>query len=157
MRGAVALALALATNGAGASSPRVEEARAAMESGDVARAARSFRARALGQPARGGDGRTTFAVMADDDLDFPAALAGYRTFLRRDRAHASRPARRPASTTSPRTARGLSSQLQRLERVRRDEQLANRSRHPGARPGARDPSLPGPCARRPGCWWARRT
>lgn len=128
MRGAaVAFALALATSGAWAQlSPRVEEARAAMEAGDDARARSLFT-----ELARSDNRREAamavyhLAAMADDDLDFPAALAGYRDFLRRDPG--SRFAARAQARVDDLTSHGEGDfvPLQRLERVRRDEQLAN--------------------------------
>lgn len=106
--------------------PRIEAARAAMEAGDTARA------RALFTELTRSDNRREaalavyhLAVMADDALDFQAALEGYRDFLRRDPG--SRFAARAQARVDDLNAHGEGAfvPLQHLERVRRDEALAS--------------------------------
>ena len=96
MRGAVVLALVLFAGGASAQmTARVEEARAALEAGETDRARALFTELARSPNAReAATAAYHLATMADDALDFPAALAGYRDFLQRDPG--SRFAARPA-------------------------------------------------------------
>lgn len=127
MRGAVVLALVLFAGGASAQmTARVEEARAALEAGETDRARALFTELARSPNAReAATAAYHLATMADDALDFPAALTGYRDFLRRDPG--SRFAARAQARVDDLSSHGEGDfvPLQRLERVRRDEALAN--------------------------------
>lgn len=125
----VALALAVSLGAATAAaqlSPRVEAARAALEAGETARARELFTALARSESRREAAVAVYhLAAMADDALDFPAALAGYEDFLRRDPG--SRFAARAQARADELRSHGEGGfvPLQRLERVRRDEALAD--------------------------------
>ncbi len=127
MRGAAFLALVLCAGSAAAQlTPRVEEARAALEAGEVDRARTLFTELARSPNRReAATAAYHLATMADDALDFPAALAGYRDFLQRDPG--SRFAARAQARVDDLTSHGEGNfvPLQRLERIRRDEALAN--------------------------------
>ena len=122
----VLAALALPTAALGQSPTRIEAGRAALEAGDTARARAAFtEAVSQGDPAEAALGEYHLAHMADEALDFPAALAGYRRFVARD------PGSRYASRALARIddlqahAEGGFAPLAALERVRRSTALSD--------------------------------
>jgi tetratricopeptide (TPR) repeat protein len=127
-RVAAALALALGLPAAVAAQPRsrIEAGRAALEAGNTARARAAFSAAVeQGDPAEAALGEYHLALMADEALDFRAALAGYRRFVARD------PGSRYASRALARIddlhghAEGGFAPLVALERVRRSTALSD--------------------------------
>ena len=123
----VALVLALSPAAARAQSPaRIEAGRAAQEAGDLGRAREAFAAAvAQGDPEEAALGEYHLAQLADEALDFPEALAGYRRFVARD------PGSRYASRALARIddlqahAEGGFAPLVALERVRRSTALSD--------------------------------
>ncbi len=106
--------------------PRIEAARDAMEAGETDRARTMFTELTRSQSLREAATAVYYlAEMADDEMAFARALAGYRDFLARD------PGSRFAARAQARVedleqhAEGNFAPLMALERVRRDEELAN--------------------------------
>lgn len=106
--------------------PRIEAARDAMEAGETERARAMFTELTRSQSLREAATAVFYlAEMADDEMAFPRALAGYRDFLARD------PGSRFAARAQARVedlehhAEGDFAPLTALERVRRDPSLAN--------------------------------
>ncbi|MBK6528246.1 MAG: hypothetical protein IPF99_01240 [Deltaproteobacteria bacterium] len=130
--GAAVLALALTwpATALGQSPARIEAGRSALEAGDLPRARAAFtEAVGRGDPTEAALGEYHLAHMADEALDFPAALAGYRRFVARD------PGSRYASRALARIddlqahSEGGFAPLVALERVRRSTALSD---DPGA-------------------------
>lgn len=104
----------------------IEAAREVMESGDSARAREMFTALTHSASLREAATAVYYlAVMADEEMNFAAAVAGYRDFLARD------PGSRFAARAQARVddlmahSEGGFAPLVTLERVRRDEQAAS--------------------------------
>ncbi len=106
--------------------PRIEAGRAAMEAGDTSRARASFtEAVNRGDAVEASLGEYYLALMSDEALDLPAALAGYRHFVARDPG--SRFAARAMARIDDLEAHseGRFVPLAALERVRRSPDLSN--------------------------------
>ncbi len=133
----LALALTLPAVGLAQAPTRIEAGRAAQEAGDTARARAAFtEAVSQGDPVEAALGEYHLARMADEALDFPSALEGYRRFVVRD------PGSRYASRSLARIddlqahSEGGFAPLMALERVRRSTALSDDPRALEALDGA---------------------